>query len=140
MIMEQETKKPSMTESEFYMMGYMTCNELSDVLEIRSLWPKPTDEDFFAVHRTRDLFARLLAQTISEKVSASEFFGNDTSENIRRYFSKANEAELIEKVWLTGDEEEALIAETDKQPKKDMPFWLRMVKALRRKEKDQEKE
>ena len=47
---------------------------------------------------------------------------------------------MIEKVWLTGDEEEALIAEADKQPKKDMPFWLRMVKALRRKEKDQEKE
>jgi len=127
-----------MTESEFYMTGYMACYELEDVLDFCHLSPKPTEEDYQAVHRTRDLFARLLADKIRSKVVADEWLDNDTTENIRRYFSKADEADLIEKKWRTGEEEEALIAEADKQPKKDMPFWLRMVKALRRKEKNQE--
>lgn len=133
---EQETKKPSMTESEFYMTGYMACYELEDVLDFCHLSLKPTEEDYQAVHRTRDLFARLLADKIRSKVTASEWLDNDTTENIRRYFSKADETELIEMTFRTKEEEESMLAEADKQPRKDMPFWLRMVKALRRKEKD----
>lgn len=126
--------KKSMTENEFYTLGYMACCELATILDMRLLWPNPTEEEYQAVYKTRDLFARLLAKTISGKVTASEFFDNDTVENVRRYFSKANEADLIDLNTPTGAEEKALIAEADKQPKKDMPFWLRMVKALRGKE------
>lgn len=130
----EENKKQSMTENEFYTLGYMACCELTTILDMRLLWPNPTEEEYQAVYKTSDLFARLLAKTISDKVTASEFFDNDTVENVRRYFSKANEADLIDLNIQTGAEEKALIAEADKQPKKDMPFWLRMVKALRGKE------
>lgn len=131
----EENKKQSMTENEFYTLGYMACCELATILDMRLLWPNPTEEEYQAVYKTRDLFARLLAKTISGKVTASEFFDNDTVENVRRYFCKANEADLIDLNIPTGAEEKALIAEADKQPKKDMPFWLRMVKAIRGKEK-----
>ena len=127
--------KKSMTENEFYMLGYMVCCELDNMLDIRRQTLNPTEEDFEAIFKTRDLFASMLAYTIRGKVTASEFFDNDTVENVRRYFSKANEADLIDMNIPTGAEEKALIAEADKQPKKDMPFWLRMVKALRGKEK-----
>lgn len=134
---EEDCSKHSMTEAEFYMMGYMACIELANVLDIRYFYPKPTEEDYQAIHKTRDMFARMLARTIRDKVSASAFFDNDSLENIRRYFSKANEADLIDPNSPTGEEEKAMIAEADKHPKKDMPFWLRMVKAIRGKENKQ---
>lgn len=134
---EEDYSKHSMTESEFYMMGYMACVELADVLDIRYFYPKPTEEDYQAIYKTRDMFARMLARTIRDKVSASEFFDNNTMENIRRYFGKANEADLIDMKWPTREDEEKMISEADKQPKKDMPFWLRMVKAIRSKENEQ---
>ena len=134
---EEDCSKHSMTEAEFYMMGYMACVQLANVLDIRYFYPKPTEEDYQAICKTRDMFARMLARTIRDKVSASEFFDNDSLENIRRYFSKANEADLIDLNSPTGEEEKAMIAEADKHPKKDMPFWLRMVKAIRGKENKQ---
>ena len=135
---EEDCSKHSMTEAEFYTMGYMACIDLANALDYQYFYPKPTEEDFQAIHKTRDLFARMLARTIRDKVVASEFFDNNTMENIHRYFSKANEADMIDLNIPTGEEEKTLIAEACKRPKKDMPFWLRMVKALRNNERNQE--
>ena len=130
--------RSGMTEAEFYTMGYMACIDLANALDYQFFDPKPTEEDFQAIYKARDLFACMLARTIRDKVVASEFFDNNTMENIHRYFSKANETDMIDLNIPTGEEEKTLIAEACKRPKKDMPFWLRMVKALRNNERNQD--
>lgn len=121
-----------MTDKEVFLLGFHLTGELINALGLHCIYPRPTDEEMKAARTTLDLFARMLTESIASKTKASTWFDNDTAENVRRYFTKANDAQLIDNFSsMTAEKRDQMLQEAAEQPQKDVPFGLKVEEWIR---------